>query len=402
MAGIRKTSLYRFYRFVVFFLFIFSMYPWITWRLNSRIVWAIALIFSSLLFFMERDKLKKRNDSVFVTICLFALILWIQKSTLMALLFGVGLCWCIYVFLMLRIEYKKDIINFITKWFAVILGVSLVYFVLYNLGIPLPHNTILFAEVSNYSNFNNYFLFIQPDSLTHIFRFQSVFLEPGHMVMGLAPLLFVNQYNLKNRYVVIMLVALLSSFSLAAYAVTAVGFIWEVVLRGNYKSLAVSGLMLIIFVAFIARFYEGDLFDELIFQRLHFEDGDISGNDRMNLYFAGVFASFVQSSDFLLGVGSFDQDEMFYGHGSSGWQVFTYIYGLVGLLMGIIAYLSPAFTHRKKWSVWGLSIICLLILAVNGYPTWWCMLIIITFGSELLSESTEAKDNKKQMIIRIK
>jgi len=392
MASVRMSLLYRFFRFIVFFLFIFSMYPWITWKLDSRIVWVIALLSCSLLFFTQGDKLKKRNDRTLVTVSLFALIMWIQKSTPMAILFGMGLCWCIYVFIMLRIEYKKDIIDFITKWLSILLGVSLVFFILFNIGFPFPHDTILFSESSAYSIFNNYYFFIQPDSLNHIFRFQSIFLEPGHMVMGLAPLLFVNRYNLKNKYVVIMMAAILSSFSLAGFIVTVVGFIWEVLFRAKYKTAVASVLMLVIFVAFVTRFYAGDLFNELIFQRLQFENGELSGNDRMNVYFASAFASFVQSPDFLFGVGSFDSEKFFYGHGSSGWQVFTYVYGLIGLMLAIIAYLAPSLSNRKKWSTCGLSVVCLLILSANGYPTWWCMLVIITFGSELLTENIDNKN----------
>ena len=384
-----SSYLYGLFRFLVLFLFIYSMFPWFTWNLDFRLVWAFVCLTFSWVYASHRHIFERANNNKLVLLCVGAMIMWIQKGTFMAMVFGFGICWCVYLFLLLKLEYKKDIINYITKWFSILLAVSLVAFFFSKIGFPLPHVSITFHESMSYSNFYNYYLFIQPESTSTGFRFCSIFLEPGHMVMGLAPLLFVNRYDVRNPYVLILFLALLSSFSLAGYIVTAVGVLWEVILRAKVKSIAFSVPVFLLFLAMIANFYASDLFDSLILQRLQLVDGQLAGNDRMNNYFAAAFEAFVKSPDFYFGKGSFDQEEFFQGHGNSGWQVFTYAYGLVGLLLCIIAYLSPALVSRK-WSVLGMSVVLVLLLAGNGYPTWWCMLIHLTIGTYILID-TQAK-----------
>lgn len=304
----------------------------------------------------------------------------------MSMLFGVGLCWCVYVFLQLKLEYKQDIVRYITKYFAVLLAISLFVFIWSKVGFPFPHQVIRFNDSSAYGTFLNYYFYVQPESMRDGFRFCSIFLEPGHMVMGLAPLLFINRYNIKSIPVFILFLALLASFSLAGYIVTAIGFLWDSFLRGKVKNAIMVTLVFALFLYLVTTFYANDLFDSLILARLQIVDGKLSGNDRMNSYFAAVFEAYVKSPDFMFGKGEFDAEKFHYGHGNSGWQVFAYIYGLVGLILCIIAYLAPAFTHKKKWSLWGFSAILLLLLMGNGYPTWWCMLIHLTIGAYTLTE----------------
>ena len=139
-----------------------------------------------------------------------------------------------------------------------------------------------------------------------MFRFQSVFLEPGHMTMGLAPLLFVNKYNLKNRYVLILFIAQMLSLSLAGYMMMMIGYgILFLFDKQSKKSKLISVLLSVILISSIASFmqnsFENNIFDDLIFRRMQFENGHFVGDNRSSIYLDRQFEDVVSSSDILTG-----------------------------------------------------------------------------------------------------
>lgn len=384
-------SSYKLFRILILFLFIVSMYPWFTWGVDSKLIWTLAVPILTAFRLLNRQYFDQYSVNKFAALFTFVLIMWMQRQTLMAAVFGIGLWWSIYIFLQLKEQYKKDIVEYITKWFGLLLGVSLVYFVISKAGVPLPHNTIVFNTSSSYDTFNNYYLYVQP-AYADSFRFSGIFLEPGHMTMGLAPLIYLNKYNVKNRYCLMLLAAQLFSFSLAGYLLLFFGFIWQNMTEKNnihkVRSLILSFFAFSVFLFLSASLFGEDLFSSLILDRLQVENGSIVGNDRMNDYFASVFSSYVASSDFLFGMGDFDAEGFFQGHGNSGWQVYAYMYGLIGLIAAGLSYISP-YIKQHNASTLGFCILLILILMGNGYPTWWCMLIHLTIGATVLSNNIE-------------
>lgn len=376
-----------FYKFSLLAAFLISMFPWFTWKLDFRITWVVLLLSTTLFLYSKSSRKCIVSISSYSVIFIYLLILWLQKNTIPALIFGIGVIWIVNTLLKLRVEFVVEIFEFITKCFSILLGISLFFYILYVIGIPLPHTNITFSDSSSYGIFRNYYFFIISNNETGL-RFSSVFLEPGHMTMGIAPLLYINRYNFRNKYVLILLIAQLFSFSLAGYATSLFGYIFFNIFSSEVKhSKKSNSLFFTIGVVLIAliclNYFSPNTFNTLILDRLKITDGSIAGYNRVSTVFEDAFNVFVHSSEFYIGNNSFDSEEFFYGHGNSGWQVFTYIHGAIGLLLCILAYSYPIFSRYSTKLLFGLSFVFFMLLFQNSYPMWWCMFINLTLGTTL-------------------
>jgi hypothetical protein len=117
----------------------------------------------------------------------------------------------------------------------------------------------------------------------------------------------------------------------------------------------------------IGSFYYNDgdnLVNNLIVLRMEMEDGEMAGNNRTSESFDADFDNYIQSSDILFGR---DRQEMF---GDSGYKVFIYDNGFVGLALIIVFFFlafNPSNNRRAKISAW---IITLLIFGVDAFVLW--------------------------------
>lgn len=212
-----KSSIYKnIFYITMLFLFIHSMYPWFTFEYENAYLSLGALGITA--FVGLRTKIFQRNkSSIIVSLLFLFLYLWLSKHSNIFGSLELVIQWLILCYIVsLQYEYKIQLIDFITKWFAILMSISLVAYILFLSGVPFPGTIV---EYQQYFMDNHYF-FLQKE----MFRFQSVFLEPGHMTMGLAPLLFINKYNLKNRYVLILFIAQMLSLSLAGYMMMIIGY----------------------------------------------------------------------------------------------------------------------------------------------------------------------------------
>lgn len=273
--------------------------------------------------------------------------------------------------------YDKQKLQAFSTLLAKLLGgfllVSYPFFLLYLVGFPLPYVDMQFND--NFYSFSNYFLFLIDDrSLFSIIpRFQSIFLEPTYLGSTTALLLLMQRGYWKKWYNLSMLFALLISFSLAGYAyLIAIIFLnlWTNRKKVAAKALgAVLAISLFIGGSFI---YNGgnNLVHDLIILRLSISDGELEGNNRVTADFDAEYKTFLQSGDLLFGEDF--NPEIF---GNSGYQVFIFDYGLVGVILLFAFYLtlfSKAKNKRASVSAW---IVCLLIWGVDGFVLWFGRLI---------------------------
>ena len=184
------------------------MYPWFTWNgsTTSFIIIILSSFFSIFFYFFNRRIFHfKKNINIIGTFFLVLSFLFYSKGFNF-----IGIIQQLFVMIiitfLLNIEdnYKVQVLNFITKWFAIFLFVSLMYYILYLIGISLPFSYLSNSQIG-YSG-NNYYLFVINDENLFYFRFRSIFAEPGHLTMGIIPLLFANRFDLKNKFVIVLLV----------------------------------------------------------------------------------------------------------------------------------------------------------------------------------------------------
>lgn len=160
------------------------------------------------------------------------------------------------------------------------------------------------------------------------------------------------------------------TFSLAAYVLLVVIIFLNLWMRGeNVIGRILLTVTLIIGVAIGAFYYkDGDnLLHDLILIRLEVNDeGELSGDNRVAGWFESEYESYLQSSDIFFGR---DYDTEITGN--SGYRVFIYENGFVGLFLVILFYLLSMSKAENKRVVISVFIIAFLCFWVRGYPLWY-------------------------------
>ena len=374
----------------IFFLVIYtnSLYPWYIWGANSLFLSFLIALLAILIrnYAREYYDISGRMDRTSV-ILFFLLIVWVNRSNLNAIIASMA---SVIVFLniaKLKEEYKSIVLRFITKWMAVILTVSLFFFLARIVGIQLPYEVIQKDDFYG-QELNYYFFLLDGDGFT--FRFKGPFLEPGYLTLGVAPLLFANKYDFKNIYVVVLFISQVFSFSLAGYISLLFGFTMLTATQTSKFSYKLRQITLFLSLGvvlfFSARYYLGaDVFDTLILDRLEWDadESTIAGNNRYSSYFENRYESFISSGSILWGEG-WDKSLTEYGGGNSGYKVFLFCNGLLGLFLAILLYLNQYYRHRQR-EVLLFILFIFVLLSQNAYPTMWALLISCMYGSVMLS-----------------
>lgn len=370
------------------------MRPWFSWEINFAWVSVLGVV---TVFLVGRGSdlwISRRTSRGNYTLLLFLfLILFLWESKYFTSLLGYidhVLNWALLASLIsLKDEYKCDLVRFITKWFSVILIVSLIYFIIHLLGIPLPHTIInRGADVRTYTN---YFLFIDIEGSI---RFQGPFLEPGHMTLGVAPLLFLNLYNVKNKYVLFLFLSQLFSFSLAGYIILIVGFS-IVMLTAKVKHKVTSSLLpLVIFAGVLllaVTVYKENLFRELILERLEWDGSTISGYNRSSDFLDSEYERLTHSDQKWFGT---EWEAELSSKGVAGYKLYFVQFGLIGVILVFLSYFFANRVLSKKNTIeWGFLLILLLLIYQNAYPLWWCLLIELVCGNVYLNNQLNREQN---------
>ena len=210
------------------------------------------------------------------------------------------------------------------------------------------------------------------------------------MTMGLAPLLFINKYDIKKLPVLIMLITQLFSFSLAGYIILLFGFLYQSILQRGIKKLLSPIAMISFFSLFfyISTFvYQENLFKELIIARMEWDGNSIAGDDRSSYYLDRQYEKYINSGiQTLTGIG---YDSVKSEKGVSGYKLFMVSYGLIGLFLLLSFYCLVIAKRPKTKGRLGLLFLLLLLLYQNSYPIWWCMLVALSCGNVYMKKNDD-------------
>lgn len=346
------------------------MYPWFLMNAPTvviTIIVAVLVFVSSSKFRFER---KPKNVILFAPLALL-LLYCATKYNIYGILTSIVSVYITYVLCTLSDKYQRETLKYITDGMAIILLISIPFYILYFIGVPLLHDTILFGKDVS---LDNYYFFVK---YSNDIRFQSIFLEPGHMTMGIAPLLFLNRYDYKKKSVLVIIVAQLMSMSLAGIIVMMAGLLFTVLLRPSVSSRIKGSIMVLlcfgVLVSFMYVFYGGDIIQTLILNRLEIKNGQLAGYNRTSLEVDYMFESLVSSDSRWFGLG---ENSLILG---SGYKIFILQNGLIGAFFGLLAYIMP-FLLKKNMAMLVFCAILLMLLYQNGYPQWWCMMISLILG----------------------
>lgn len=378
------------YNFIFFCYFLSSSLAFYFWGQKSLLM-LIVVNFVSLSLIKHHLKLRQISKTDFhIIISFIFVILWSFLSRGLSQ-FGLDFLryFPILLFCLLPRSINRGIYDFINKSFQIFLvGSFIVYLLVSVFQIDLPNFGLLNSGSDRHTSFVNYLLYIEPqyDYLQIIPRFNACFLEPGHLGMICAFMLISNRFNFSKLGNIIYLISLIFSLSLAGYLLCIIGFILLYFNRLKYVILFV--LLSSITVIISITYNDGDnIFNNLIVERLQFDDDAIERNTRTSDEFNMYFSSYMDTKDYWFGISNntFRQLQA-YNINGAGYKIYIMNYGIIGVILLAFFYYSISLKVKdKKYSkVFLIILICAFIQ--RAYP-WWFSWILPLYGSDFLNNS---------------
>lgn len=384
-----NRSILILFKFNIFLLFLQSMFCWLLW--GQSLIILITSLFSALLFIINSKKALKITKSNIIVIIIFIIIqLYINKDFNLN---GLMLIFCrivlFSIILLLNNKIKTEIFKYLTKYFAFLLAISIFFWIIFLMGFKLQKTTISFNN--NQYLFDNYFFFLdnlRVFSNPIIPRFSSVFLEPGQLGMITSFFLCANKFELKRKSVLIIFIANILTFSLAAYLLLLISASVYISLYSKrpIRNFIMWSLLLIMSYTFFLNLNNGDnQINNLIIARIQYEDGNIVGNNRFSSDLESYYDNFIKSDNALWGIGNNNYDKLNWEKGNAGYKVYILQNGIIGTLLVSLLYITMAWFNKTKmaWILLTVYIFCFLQAA---YPLWESILLIFITSMAIFKE----------------
>lgn len=378
-----------------------ALMPWFIWKVEN-----VFFVLSAMLILMSMLISRNLSEPLFTRKDFQAPILaYLALTVMMRLVNGnninsyISLVFYSTIFLSLftiSVDELKRLMKFLCIVMGSLLIVSIFFFVLYIIGFPLP-STPIAHEVLMYSYTNFYFFLIDDRSfLILIPRFQSVFMEPGHLGTASVFLLLTQLGKWKKWYNVVLLIATIMTFSLAAFVLLAMVLFINAWLK--HQRILPKILLIISFLGITAVgaiFYnDGDnMLNSLIIERLAVDDGKLAGDNRVTDTFEAAFDDYMKSDDILFGR---DYELAEFGWGNAGYRVYIYDYGLIVLLLTIIFYISAVYGSTDRRAIISMFVIGVASFWVRATPLSFYYFIPLYAFAYIGHQNKELYDNKQE------
>ena len=349
--------------------FILSSFAWPTSFIPDVAVLALGLaIYLGFFLFNEiKIKLDTSTITIFIAFMAYAAYNVMIGSYTVSLKYIPAILLCF-----LSASLKRELLSFITKWYSILISMSLVVYAL-SFSVQLPS----FGMVNHYiyEPYINYLIYIKSTSILQELRFNGFFFEPGHCAVIGAILLFANRYKFRNnRYLIPILISILFSLSLAGYLLIFLGLLLLNITKIKIiLSIAMVIFLGYIFVAFIWEDGENPV-NELIVARLEYSERDgIKGNNRVYKDTDRVFKNAIETNQIWTGLGMNRFNELFNRTiAGSGYKIFLLQYGIIGMLLVFFMYYSYSLTainENRKFAALFLLFMGIIFLQ-RCYPFW--------------------------------
>lgn len=342
-----------------------SFASWMSYYISPLLLVVIMTLLSFILVLCCPKAInhKFNNGGYWMLLLFIAIILGAKDSNLFGYIRSILSIVPIYVILQLKPWYQKDLLQTMVKWFAFIYGISWLFWLLHLYGLDLPYNILdVGADIEDVESFKdsqyhlyNYFLFIENKSRlvdAIVPRFSSIFIEPGYAGCLLSILLCLGKYDFHDRKNIIFLIALISTFSLAGYLITIVGYVLHIAQSKKRKILwliMVFGVFALLF-NFFKWYDDGNNFVNMaLIERVEIDEstGQMSGYNRSEEQFSDWFwKEFVVSPNIFFGESQAVLQKM--GLNNVDWKMYVTRYGLFALCAYIIFLMYPYLTSRSK------------------------------------------------------
>lgn len=346
---------------LITFIAYYSLLPYFLW---ARSYVLLALVSCLVLVqlaghkkILSRSKHEKTNSngllfSISFWVLLFSYIFVIKNENIKNIIGNaITLFYPIIVILTLDLNEKKYVFNQFLNLYCVTVFVSLIFYLLFIFGVPLPHGILYHPSFDGYAYFDNYHFFIFVyDPRSAIFpRFQSVFTEPGHVGMYSAFFLFANKYKRHDKRTWILIASLIFSLSLAAYVLFVIGVLIFCFMKSNNKVKISLVLTFFVICSFFATKVYYEKYPDAVFSKwvlgrvFDDEKSNVKISDSLSGRSSDVFKKeyALQKEnpvDYIFGKGARYFGEHI-GAGTASAEVFIFQNGLLGVFVLSLFYL---------------------------------------------------------------
>ncbi len=279
----------------------------------------------------------------------------------------------------LKPEWKADLLSFITKWFSIIMGISILVYLAASIDIIPPIGRFVAGDLP-YPPYENFIFFIKSTKNSTFYRFNGPFLEPGHLSMIAAILLYANKYDFKkDRFLWVLLLTIVLSFGLAGYVITIIGF-----LMIKLKSL--RNVMILSVVSLASVYVVTNLWNDgdnpvnlLIFERLQYDEKKgITGNNRTVKETDRLYRTSSKHGDLWLGLGKDGINN--HSIRGAGLKIYLLRYGILSAILIFCLYWLLMPRKCDKRYAYSFLVLMTLIFLQRAYPSWYTWLLPYILG----------------------
>lgn len=389
----KGNNLFILFNIAIFILILETSHAWMFWNISSvfRATMYVTIFVVGLLYYYEqRNKCNRSHYYALAAVLLFIANVFKTESSFLGMgqvLLYMIILWFVMV---LPVEQKKEILHFQSKFLALLLIVSFAAWVVHYF-YPLSFTEINRIGFEHLPPSHNYYYFITSHFGLLDYRFHSIFLEPGHLGCIISFFVLANQFNFKNKYVLILSFVMLFTLSLAGYVIYFAGFLFYSIAKKKdsayLRKIIIIGALFAGIWLFGTYYNDGDNYvNERIIERLQYDEdsGDIVGDNRYTEKMDRTFDQTIYSNNFLFGV-----SVSYYRHfreiagNGAGIKLWIIQKGIIGALILFMGYFFIARGSRnRRWAM-----LMLFVYVISSYQRmyfyWASYLIPFICGSVL-------------------
>ncbi len=353
--------------------------PWFLWGVNYTL---LPIFILALIFLVKR----KANKKEFLLIAILSFFVILHFAIYQILISKLQLSAIGVVLTFVALFYVDDkeniqVLSILTKLMALIVAISLPLWLLSLNFNFLPYGYIDYGTwkgTDEVLNIRNYYFFLMIDNLD-IFRFYSIFDEPGVLGTLSAFLLLGNRYDFSKRENVLILLGGFFTFSLAFYILTMIGFAY-VRSRGFFNFflqilIGSSAAAILFFLLSSNEAFEASIVGKIT---------GISENSNLNRNSIEVdryFDEFLTSFNIFLGNGGNYIQEYFNDNAGQSYKLFVIQFGVYGFFLVFLMY----FFIAKKYQNFKFACLALFLISFIQRPFLFTPWQLVVFAAVISS-----------------
>lgn len=399
----KKTKIEN-YLMILFSVFVFfDSYCYFTWdTLNNLTVnlltkYIRAILIAVLFVYAVVELLGKQhnknagnisNGKIGALIILFLLITYLfvggysRKSTIIVAI----------AFILLSREKKEYIFKAALIAFALMVLPSMIYYLLENIGIHIPYTILLSTHDGKRESGWTYFqypfgLICNEAHLHQINRYSGIFDESGY-VGTLAALFIAGGYGKVNKkWLLLLTIEGIFSFSMAFYLLLIIFSLIRAFLDGIIRFCIIFLILIVGFNVFMHIDFDIPSFERMQ-NRIDLTSVFLVKDNRTSNSADVVFNDFFEDGGIRLlfgyGHGAASDNPKIYG--SSSYKMFIYDYGIIGIILFALYFLS-AFLCTKKVNISVLPFLLIFGASIYQRPYIFTAVYIVIFWGAVSSHS---------------